>query len=176
MKTGVVHINHFLWPPPSEAFKPKYRARVEKENAFLRELCSGLVERDPEAVVILMGDHGAFGYAGGWWRRPGDPLVLLAEQGKDVPSVVHDCTDIFLAIRLGAGAEEALPVRSPVNLFRELFRYLSGDGRLGGLREPDDTYGRHEKRQVYRLAADGRPLKRFEPVEPRELLEAERRP
>lgn len=146
-----------------EAWKQTYRALLDEEIHFLSAFCETLVGNNPEAAVVLMGDHGAWGYASRWWSKTSDPNEFFRQEGLDPAAVARDMADIFLAIRTGREAGPALPVRSPVNLFRELFQRLSGDARLLGTREPDASY-KTIRSDLYRFALDGAPLPVWEKI------------
>ena len=90
-------------------------------------------------------------------------VFVAAARGGSFRAVARDMADIFLAIRIGREAGPALPVRSPVNLFRELFQRLSGDARLLGTREPDASY-KTIRSDLYRFALDGAPLPVWEKI------------
>lgn len=165
MKAGVLHLMTPQWPPPSDDWKKTYVGMFDAENRFLSDLCRRIQEHDPGAIVILAADHGAFGYSWGWWEQTTNPNSFFKEQGLDPVEVVKDNTDVFLAIKLDRPDAPPLPVRTLVNLFRELFQYLSDDPRLSATRVPDDSYSPRRNGLIHRLVRDGQPQAWFEPIE-----------
>jgi hypothetical protein len=165
MKTGVYHLMTPEWPLPSDRWKEDYVGYLEKENQFLIKLCQSIQKQDPGAVVILAGDHGALGYSWGWWERTGTPNAFFEQNGLDPIQVAKDNADVFLAIKLDRPEASPLPVRSLVNLFRELFYSLSDNPQLPATRVPDDSYSPRREGCIHRIVRDGGPLAEFERVE-----------
>lgn len=165
LKTGLAHTPR--GPHDPEEWKQTYLALLEEENRFLSAFCADLAERNPDAVVLLMGDHGAWGYASRWWSGASDPNEYFREEGLDPVAAARDLADIFLAIRLGKDPAPPLPVRSPVNLFRELFRHLGGDAHLAVPRAEDDSY-KEIGDGLFRCVREGLPLREWEAVRPDE--------
>lgn len=169
MKAGVRHIMTSEWPPPVEKFKKFYTRLFEAENLFLKQFCSLILENDPDAVIILAADHGAFVYSYGWWDRTSNPNTFLKEYNFDPQMVVRDNTDVFLAIKLPGQDMEPLPVRSLINIFPELFHHLSNDPTLPSLQAADDSYSPRRFGAIHRLVRDGKPLTHFERIGAEEL-------
>lgn len=161
LKTGLEHTPR--GPHDPAAWKQKYLGLLEEENRFLSRLCRALAENNPDAIVILMGDHGAWGYASRWWTDAVDPNEYFRDNGLDPADAARDLADVFLAVRFGKEPAEPLAVRSPVNLFRELFLRLSGDGRLRALRAADDSY-QTVRHQLYRCVRNAEPLATWERI------------
>lgn len=169
MKAGVRHIMTSEWPPPVEKFKKFYTRLFEAENLFLQQFCSLILENDPDAVIILAADHGAFVYSYGWWDRTANPNTFIKEHNLDPEMVVRDNTDVFLAIKLPGQDTEPLPVRSLINLFPELFHHLNDNPELPSLRAADDCYSPRRFGVIHRLVRDGKPLTHFERIGAEEL-------
>ena len=161
LKTGLEHTPR--GPHDPEAWKRKYLGLLAEENRFLSRFCRALAEHNPDAIVILMGDHGAWGYASRWWTDAADPNAYFRDNGLDPVGITRDLADVFLAVRFGKEPAEPLAVRSPVNLFRELFFRLSGDGRLRATRAADDSY-QTVRHQLYRCVRDAEPLATWERI------------
>lgn len=170
-KAGLEHTPR--GPHDPARWKQTYRALLEEENGFLLRFCRALVANHPAAIVVLMGDHGAWGYASRWWSKAKDPNAYFHEHGLDPAWVARDMADAFLAIRGGQDPEFAGEVRSPVNLFRELFLRLGADERLLAPRAEDASY-KVVADNLYRFVLDGAPLNVWEKV-PTESLAAVRR-
>jgi hypothetical protein len=162
VKAGLRHLPR--GPHDREAWKRTYRALLEEENEFLSAFCGRLVDHNPDAIVVLMGDHGAWGYAGRWWSKTAEtPNEYFRDHGLDPASVARDMTDILLATRTGREAHSTWQVASPINLFRELFAYLSHDRRILDTRAQDASY-KTIRSELYRLVLDGQPLASWQKI------------
>ncbi|MDR0993505.1 MAG: hypothetical protein LBN38_02910 [Verrucomicrobiota bacterium] len=163
MKAGLFHLYSFQNSVDPRVWRREVAATLEVENRFLTDYCRTVVEADPDAVIILMGDHGAYAYGGRWWRgaenRP--PADVLAAQGLPPDRVARDMAEIFLAIRWGTRDAPPRRILSPVNLFRDLFEHLGTGAVLDGGRAEDATYSGTPP-HLYRVAKDGQPLAEWE--------------
>jgi len=162
IKAGLQHLPR--GPHDRETWKRTYRALLDEENEFLSAFCSRLVENNPDAFVVLMGDHGAWGYAGRWWSKAaGSPDEYFRDHGLDHASVARDMTDILLATRAGRDGSFQWQVNSPINLFRELFAFLSHDRRILDTRAQDASY-KTVRSKLYRFVLDGQPLASWQKI------------
>ena len=167
LKDGLVHQKVAGYPPPRDEWKPFYRGLFANCNAFVLSLVDKIVSANPDAVVLVFGDHGAYGLSYGWWDFAGsDPDAFFAKEAVNPKDVARDNLSVLCAVRLGRSGE-GLPSRSLVNLFRDLFVCLSGDEALAATRVADDGYSPRRNGRIWRLAKDGAPLAHFEPVEGR---------
>jgi hypothetical protein len=167
VKDGLIHQKTEGFPPPREEWKEFYKGLFEEPNAFVLALVDKIVSADPDAVILVFGDHGAYGLSYGWWDFAGDdPDALFAKNGMAAADIARDNLSILCAVRLGRSGE-GLPSRSLVNLFRDLFVRLSGDESLAATRVADDGYSPRRNGRIWRLSKDGEPLSHFEPVEGR---------
>jgi len=130
--------------PEFEAWKPEYLKSVAKGDAEIKEILEYLDEADPEALVVLIGDHGAYGYRS-FFRKsmePGDLELFrgqLTERGVTLDEVAQDIFGTLLAIRLPGGARRDISrglALNHVNLFRHIFAYLNDDPKILDTREP----------------------------------------
>lgn len=167
IKDGLIHQKTEGYPPPREEWKSFYTGLFRGPNAFVLSLVDKIVSANPDAVILVFGDHGAYGLSYGWWDFAGsDPDAFFAKEGISPTDVARDNLSILLAVRLGRSGE-GLPSKSLVNLFRDLFVRLSGDEALAATRVADDGYSPRRNGRIWRLAKDGVPLAHFEPVEGR---------
>jgi len=165
VKDGLIHQAVEGYPPPREQWKDFHVGLFEKANAFVLSLVDKIVAANPDAVVLLFGDHGAYGLSYGWWDFAGDdPDAFFAKEGVSLPDVARDNLSILGAVRLGRSGE-GLPAKSLVNLFRDLFVRLSGDEALAATRVADDGYSPRRDGRIWRLVEDGKALDHFVPVE-----------
>ena len=127
----------------------------ESQQAYLG-LVQRIVERDPGAVVVLFGDHGAWRY-----RKivdgPGGLRAKMEAHGVPGSTVALDYFGVFLAIRFPGAAAGSLAPVSLVNLMRAVLAELSGSAELrAGAVEDDAYYMVNEGLHV--AARGGRPL------------------
>ena len=128
-----------------DAWKPKYLEYVASGDAEMKEILEYLDVADPEALVILIGDHGAWGYAYFPFEKAlknGDLAMFrreLTERGLTLDKVVQNFFGTFLALRLPGGEHrdiaQGLPMNH-VNLFRQIFAYLNNGPNILSTREP----------------------------------------
>lgn len=117
-----------------------YRTDLKCVNRQLLDVVDALIERDPEAIILLHGDHGpAFGVD---WSLPTDQWS--AEQFEERFS-------ILMALRLPRRCGHLLyPTISPVNLYPVVFGCLA---RVDPVLQPDVSYvSPPEKHPEYRTA------------------------
>ena len=90
---GVAHIpNHLRHTDKVELiqnFKAAYVEELKKENVALMQIISAITTKDPNAMIIMFGDHGA-GY-----------LDILKEKSDEIPSETYllDFFDVMAAVR-----------------------------------------------------------------------------
>ena len=137
-----------------EAFAARYVQTVARENAAIEALCRQIAARDPEAIVVLAGDHGAQSY------RSSRRGFAATKRAGEIPAdrLVRDCHDVLLAIRWGNGPAPApYPHRSLVNVMRFVFLQLGGGEALRRTAAADDAYLLDDVGLLH-VAADGQPL------------------
>jgi len=147
-------------PAEIEVFKteyPKYVAdgypemigyrdmeQIGRGDGEIKEIIDFLVEADPGAIVILVGDHGTH-----LWRyifyepmEAGDLTGfrrVLLDWGLTLDEVAQNYFGVLLAIRLPGGERRDISqglALSHVNLFRHVFAYLNDDPDILKTREP----------------------------------------
>ena len=135
-----------------EAWKPVYLDKVAEADAEIKKIVEYLDEAAPEAIVILVGDHGAWGYRGvlgdhdtrlHWGSVLGRHDLeevgrKITEWNVTLDTVVQDVFGTLLAIRLPGGEQRDISyglALNHVNLFRHVFAYLNDDPDLLSTRE-----------------------------------------
>ena len=117
-----------------EEFRVGYHKKIKEANEKVIDLIAHIIANDPESIIVLIGDHGSWGYR-------------LKEDGKGV----EISNGLFILDRFGVlagirGPEELNLlveneiIKSHVNLFRYLFFYLSQDEKILQTTSPDDSY------------------------------------
>ncbi|MGD0993279.1 MAG: hypothetical protein ABR998_12495 [Gemmatimonadales bacterium] len=146
-----------------------YRRLADSSDSVLIELAGRLAREDPTAVVILLGDHGAWLHREQWIGAGGDPNRAMREHGVSPSEVTRDLEEVFLAIRWPAGQPPR--VITPVNLFRAVFAALAGR-EAGDDHAPNDSFVLLQPPtgdKVYRTVRDGKLLDQWELVSGAEL-------
>ncbi len=167
MKMGAEHVpfDTHSFRTDREAFVAKYVGMVKESNKQVEALCRKIIEKDPQGIIILTGDHGAHSYQsepGGSWKD--------TEYGEDIPPalLVQDIHDVLLTIRWGDGMEPAhYPFRSLVNVMRFVFYRLGASKEFFDTAAPDDSYFRDGGKGIYyQTAQEGHPLDEWIAVSP----------
>lgn len=113
--------------------RDQYFQDLKKANKKIQQLTSYILENDPEALIVLMADHG--GYVG----------MEYLQQGNEFTDDVDKIRSMFssmLSIRWPNISSEIFETQahSSVNLFRLLFVALSENPDLLDHLEPDESY------------------------------------
>jgi len=141
----------------------EYKGIYKRASDEASDLVDYILKVDSDAVIILMGDHGAYRYRG---LTPENRSI---GPDKEIPlsTLTVDFFGAFLAIRWPKGARsftQDLKVISNVNVFRYLFYNLSGDEDLLKTKVEDKTYYRGSGNQVFEVVRDGSPLTQWKPL------------
>ena len=101
--------------------KEKYIEKLKISNRKLTQMVQFITNHDPEALVVIMADHG--GYLG-------FEYMLQIRDKQDDRDLVYSAFSALLAIKWPEESikESSLDFRSSVNAFRLLFSYL-GDNK-----------------------------------------------
>lgn len=113
------------WEAPTlDEFTAGYAAQVQAVNAMALRALDGLIEKNPDTIVVIQGDHGT--------RRSmlSDEAFPLEERAREEHAILN-------AFRFPGGDPPAAigPAISSVNTFRVLFDELFGANL--GLVEPE---------------------------------------
>jgi len=139
-KSGALHTptdSTYTWKQRDEWVSgQKYQEGVKRGNQELIEIVDSIVEKDPSAVIVLLGDHGAWRLQGIWKEAVyGDAAsldALLRQHGESFDTFASDIYGTFLAIRMPEKGDisNGLPM-SHVNLFRHIFAALTASPETG---------------------------------------------
>lgn len=127
----------------------KYATRVEAAGRFLRKQIRTIVDRDPDAVIVLAGDHG--------------PLLSKGCKSNayiDNASDYRDRAGAIIAIRWpkSYGGQYDDRISSGVNLFRFVLASLAEDDEpLIQTTAPDDVFVRAGNK-IFKIVENGLPL------------------
>ena len=135
-KSGAKHTDWpgYAWKQKNEWISSgEYQNAVSKGNEEIFEIVDSIVDKDPTAVIVLIGDHGAWRLRNIWEdavQQQGQGLanldVFLKQNNESLDALASDIFGTFLAIRMpGKGdISKGLPM-SHVNLFRHIFAALA---------------------------------------------------
>lgn len=147
----------------------RYKDLVEVSDVKLINLIKNINDSDPDAVVILLGDHGAYLNRNIWLGEDDDLNKNILKNGLLVADVTRDLFEVFLAVKWPRGMEDVDKDLTPVNIFYHIFAFLSGDNAVLELQVPNDSFMFADKklpyfgtRKVFRVASSNRPLDEWE--------------
>lgn len=161
--TGMTHaVYNFNAPLYHSRWKAAYRKLREDFNPKLLDMLDFIEANDPQALIVLIGDHGAKMFGNCLQiDSPDYPEFLASGQGT-AETLARDKVSVLFAIKSPVKSDLWATRRvSHVNLFRYVFATLSGDETLLEHPEPDVCFSWDGK---YIIARDGQPLKEWEPV------------
>ncbi len=122
-------------PKELAVYREKFRGNVEIANQNIVTLVQSIVSRDPNAILILNADHGAWGL-GAYKYVPSEVYDGVSDR-----LIGLDHLGVLLAIRWPeGGAPVRQDVRTNVNLFRYVFSYLMGKDILLASMADDDGF------------------------------------
>lgn len=118
---------------PKEIEREGYLDNLKKANEWLKELVTKISEHDPEAMIVIVADHG--GYVGWDYTQQSH----IKSHDKDL---LYSAFSSALAIKWPEKnlPEEDLQFKTSVNLFINLFAYLSEDYTLLNEYQEDASY------------------------------------
>jgi hypothetical protein len=153
-----------------ERIYPTLRKRADKNLIAMLEI---IHRHDPEALVILIGDHAPHRYSG-IERGAEDVNAIIRSCGIEPRLVGRDNTGVLCAIKWPIEYYSEGKVISHVNLFRHIFAALAEDPSLITKdKEPDESYvpvassrWKYKRGILYRVAKDGVLLDNWETFAP----------
>ncbi len=144
-------------------WREEYPRMVRKANPGFLRLVREIVQRDPGAVIILFGDHGANRYKDVWYGAR-ELNSILAKNGVTGRMLAYDLYGVMLAVRYPVGDATRFAGTSHVNLLRVLLAGLSGDDEFLSTAVENESYIR-KPLELFVAARDGKPLDTWEKVE-----------
>lgn len=112
-----------------------YQGLVRKANEEAQELISYILQQDPGALIVLLGDHGALTYQG-------LKLEDCDQHGVALQDIFDDRFKVFFAYRLPNNDTFDLSsgmYMNNINVFIHIFSYLSQDKSLLRYRVPSES-------------------------------------
>ena len=114
--------------------RTQYLESFKKADNSLTDLIGAILKRDPNALILIMADHG--GYVG----------MERFQQGNEKTEDSDKIYSMFSSILSVHWPENSPPsydekFKSPINVFRILFSFLSEDASYLNHLEKDSSYG-----------------------------------
>ena len=124
------HANKRKFFTELEAFQREFVERTKLANAHMLATMDRIVAQDPKAVIIIIGDHGAWRYSR-VWSTDRDPNKAFEKAGIDAITATLDFFGVMIAIRsAGLCDDDVYKGITPVNVMRVVFACLSKDRHL----------------------------------------------
>lgn len=115
----------------------EYLEKIEEVNDWLKETIEMIEKSDPEAVIMILADHG------GWVGMTSYPDMFTTTDEQNLRSIFSSIAAIKWNGHLKTGFDSEL--RSTVNLFRVLFSSLANDGSYLKNMEDNSSYNLHRE-------------------------------
>lgn len=131
----------------------QYPKKIIKTNTITKIMVDHIIEIDPNAYIVLIGDHGTFRYRGAWYGDK-DKNENMRKNNILPALVAKDVFHTFLAIRCPNNDIKKSEIHSHVNLFRHVFSHLTMDSSFIKTKSKDVSYFDKETITV----RDGKPL------------------
>jgi hypothetical protein len=144
-------------------FEQRFVERTRMANAHGLQVIDRIAAKDPTAIVVVFGDHGAWRYRDAWLLDD-DPNESFRRAGLPPEIVALDLFGTMIAVRSDGRCDGFLdPSITPVNLMRAIFACLADDPGLLTRRAEDVSIFRSAYR-LFLAARDGRALPHWEPI------------
>lgn len=135
---GVYHTKHggFAWEnskdsPERMQWIKEYSHTIESSNTINKEVIEHIIKKDPQSIIILLGDHGAHSIKQVF--SPEDLKSKLQLSTYTAEDYILDNFGVILSIRLPGGDDFDISYGhkiSHLNLFRHIFAYLSSNEEI----------------------------------------------
>jgi hypothetical protein len=146
-------------------FPERFRERTAIANVHMLETIDRIHAADPEAVIVIFGDHGGHRYNG--LGNAADPNAAFKEAGVTPDIVALDESGILIAIGSAGRCDSYVyEGMTPVNMMRTVFACLSEDPGLLDNRADDITLYRQKTRNLLITARNGKALPAWEAFNP----------
>ncbi len=145
-----------------------YKQIVVQSDNSLITLIRKIDEENPDAVVVLIGDHGPLLDRNSWMGADNDLNKNMLENGFQPSEVTSDLFQVFLAIKWPKNIAFVDNYISHVNLFHFIFAALANEPSLIESRVSDDSFILTKNNQlggdnkVYLTIKAGKVLDRWE--------------
>lgn len=110
-----------------------YIKRLKESNQLMKKLINEILEKDTQALIVIMADHG--GFVGLNYTGEGDTKTT----NKAIINSIFS-TNLTIHWPNNDVPEYDNKLKTPVNVFRILFSYLSGNEKYLENLQPDESY------------------------------------
>ncbi|MBK5213895.1 MAG: sulfatase-like hydrolase/transferase [Flavobacteriaceae bacterium] len=107
--------------------------RLGESDALMQNLIAEILKKDPESLIMIMADHG--GFVGLDYTGQGDTKT----EDKNIINSIFS-TNLTIHWPKNEIPEYDSKLKTPVNVFRILFTYLSEDEKYLENLQPDESY------------------------------------
>lgn len=124
--------HHIHFAASKDEERDMYIKKIKKVNSWLKKTVDYISEKDPEAIVIILADHG------GWVGLGSYPEMFSTQD----PAQIHSIYSTLAAIKWNGHLESGMDsgLRSNVNIFRILFSALSDNPEYLKYMEDNSSY------------------------------------
>lgn len=124
--------HHIHFTASKEAERDSYIKKIQEVNVWLETTLSYISEKDPNAIVIVLADHGG-------WVGLGSYGEMFSTKNSDH---IHSIYSTLAAIKWNGHLKEGMDdnLKSNVNIFRVLFSVLSENPEYLKYLEDDSSY------------------------------------
>lgn len=145
-----------------DSYSGIYKRRTVEANEHMSKVIEAIKQRDPDAIIVLIGDHGSWRYRDVWGKR-GDPNPIMTAAKIEPAVVTLDVFGVMIAIYSNGRCDSYVyPTVTPVNVMRVIFACLSGDRSLMQPLAADISLLWRGKQKLWLTARDGKVLPRWE--------------
>jgi hypothetical protein len=113
-----------------KSFEQTFVDMTVRANEHMRTVIDAIAAKDPRAIIVIIGDHGAWRYRR-VWTLDRDPNSAFEKAGIEPEIITDDLFGVMIAVRSTGGCEDYLyPGATPVNVMRIVFACLARDPKL----------------------------------------------
>ena len=147
-----------------EGFEKDFVQSTVRANEHMLAVMDAIAAKDPGAIVVIIGDHGAWRYRN-VWTLDADPNRAFEKAGVEPEIVAYDIFGVMIAVRSADRCDDYVyPGVTPVNVMRVVFACLARDPKLLESRAGDVSLARLRK-QLWLAAKEGRALPQWQPYD-----------
>ena len=136
--------------------KLNYIKELKKATRQSISIIDIVQQKDPNSIVIVLGDHGAWKYRGIWTGKSKNIHKNFKRNKITANQVARDLFGVFLSIKWQNENTPDYNIKSHVNLFRYVFSYLSKNRYPLESKLKDESIFYYKKNYI--SVKDGKPL------------------
>lgn len=157
IRFGAPHAAYYdaTWKPSN--WPVTYLQGYDQAMRHLKALVEDIHTYDPEACVVIVGDHGAHSLDNTWMHQD-TPMDGIAAHAVSLEMLYLDLFSVLCAVKWPSRGEPEGFSPAHINLFVWIFLSLSGREELRQSLVPNICLLSHRWRDFYLLARDRKPL------------------